>query len=110
MFKNNLKIAWRNLIKDRQFTLLNLLGLSTGLACALLIFLWVRDEMSFDKLFDHDAQIFQLLEHRKSNGTMGVSEESSGPLSEIISAQNPDVLYAAAVAPPEWFQTFHIDS
>ena len=51
MFKTNLKIAWRNLVKDRQFTLLNVLGLSTGLACALLIFLWVNDEMSFDKLF-----------------------------------------------------------
>jgi len=39
MFKNNLKIAWRNLIKDRQFTFLNLIGLSTGLACVVLIYL-----------------------------------------------------------------------
>ena len=44
MFKNNLKIAWRNLMKDRQFTFLNLLGLSTGIACTLLIYLWVHDE------------------------------------------------------------------
>ena len=106
MFKNNLKIAWRNLMKDRQFTLLNLLGLSTGLACALLIFLWVRDEMSFDKIFDHDDQVFQLLEHKKTNGTVGVSEESSGPLSETIAAQAPEVQYAAAIAPPDWFQRF----
>ena len=46
MFKIHLKIAWRNLLKDRQFTLLNVLGLSAGLACALLIFLWVNDELS----------------------------------------------------------------
>jgi hypothetical protein len=42
MFKTNLKIAWRNLIKDKQFTFLNVLGLSAGLACALLIFLWLQ--------------------------------------------------------------------
>jgi len=39
MLKNYFKIIWRNLVKDRQFTILNLAGLSTGLACALLIWL-----------------------------------------------------------------------
>ena len=39
MIKNYFKIIWRNFIRDRQFTVLNLLGLSTGLACALLIYL-----------------------------------------------------------------------
>lgn len=43
MIKNYLKIAWRNLIKDRQFTLLNFVGLSVGLACTSLIGLWVAD-------------------------------------------------------------------
>ena len=51
MFKSNLKIAWRNLIKDKQFTFLNVLGLSAGLACSLLIFLWVNDELKFDHFF-----------------------------------------------------------
>jgi len=49
MFKTNLKIAWRNLLKDKQFTFLNVLGLSAGLACTLLIYLWVTDELSYDK-------------------------------------------------------------
>jgi len=52
MFKNNLKIAWRNLMKDRQFTLLNLLGLSTGIACTLLIYVGVHDEYQVDKFHD----------------------------------------------------------
>ncbi len=42
---NNLKIAWRSFLKDRQFSFLNLLGLSIGLACTLLIYLWVNDEL-----------------------------------------------------------------
>jgi len=50
MIKNYFKTAWRNLIKDKQFGFLNLLGLSTGLACVLLIYLWVSDELSVEKL------------------------------------------------------------
>ena len=69
MFQNHLKIAWRNLIKDRQFTFLNLLGLSVGLACTLLIYLWVHEEMSMDGLFARDGQIYQLMERRKTAKT-----------------------------------------
>ena len=104
MFKNHLKIAWRNLLKDRQFTLLNVLGLSAGLACALLIFLWVNDERSYDKFFANDDQLYQVLEHRKSDGEVKISDESSGLVSEILRAQMPQVQYAASLAPTEWFQ------
>ena len=62
MFRTNLKIAWRNLLKDKQFTFLNVLGLSAGLACALLIFLWVSDELSYDKIFANDNRLYKLFE------------------------------------------------
>jgi putative ABC transport system permease protein len=106
MFKNNLKIAWRNLIKDRQFTFLNLLGLSTGIACTLLIYLWVRDEYRFDAFHEKDAQLYQLMENRKSAGEISISDESSGILAETIAGQQPEVEYAAAEAPATWFQKF----
>ncbi|HYJ62925.1 MAG TPA: ABC transporter permease, partial [Parafilimonas sp.] len=106
MFKNHLKIAWRNLIKDKQFTFLNLLGLSVGLACTLMIYLWVNDEMSVDKFFAQDDQIYQLMEHRKAEGMTGISDESSGMLGEVLAERMPQIEYAAAVAPPEWFQKF----
>ncbi|HTQ27258.1 MAG TPA: ABC transporter permease, partial [Puia sp.] len=64
MFKNNFKIAWRNLVRDRQFTLLNLAGLATGLACTLMIYLWVSDELSVDKFFSNGDRIYQLMETR----------------------------------------------
>jgi len=104
MFKNHLKIAWRNLLKDRQFTLLNVLGLSAGFVCALLIFLWVNDERSYDKFFANDDQLYQVMEHRKSGGEVKVSDESSGLVSEILKAQMPQVQYAASLVPTEWFQ------
>lgn len=106
MFKTNLKIAWRNLVKDKQFTFLNVLGLSGGLACALLIFLWVNDEMSFDKFFANNAQVYQLMEHQNNHGIIGISDGSSGQLSEAVQLQSPEVEYASPVAPPGWFQKF----
>src|SRR5665213_2133475 len=84
MFKTNLKIAWRNLIKDKQFTFLNVLGLSAGLACTLLIYLWVNDELSFDKFFANHNQVYQLMEQRKTDGEITLSDESSGLLSEAL--------------------------
>ena len=104
MFKTNLKIAWRNLVKDRQFTLINVLGLSAGLACTLLIFLWVSDELGYDKFFANDNRLFKLFEKRyNSNTDFSYSEESSGKLSEAVKQSIPGVEYAAAVAPPGWF-------
>jgi putative ABC transport system permease protein len=106
VFKNNLKIAWRNLMKDRQFTILNLLGLATGLTCTILIYLWVHDEYQFDKFHEKDARLFQLMEHRKGKGEVFIADESSGMLAETVAAQNPDVEFAAAEAPAVWFQKF----
>ena len=106
MFRNNLKIAWRHLIKDRQFTLLNIVGLSAGLACTLLIWFWVSDEKSYDKFFDKNDQLYQVMELRNFGGEYRPSDESSGLLNEVIKTKMPEVEYAAAVAPPEWWQKF----
>jgi putative ABC transport system permease protein len=106
MFRNYIKIALRNLNKDRQFTLLNVLGLSAGIACTLLIYLWVHDELSYDKFFDNNGQIYQVMEHRKGGEVDGLSDESSGLVSETLALQNPEIEYAAPVAPADWWQKF----
>lgn len=103
MLKNYFKIAWRSLLKDKQFTFLNVFGLSAGLVCALLIFLWVSDEVSYDKFFAKDDQLYRLLERRTYNGEITHSHESSGKLSEAVKQAIPEVAYAAAVAPAAWF-------
>lgn len=106
MLRNYFKIAWRNMIKDRQFTFLNVMGLSCGIACVLLIYLWVADELSFDKFFDNNDRIYQLMERRSAEGDVQISDESSGLLSEAMKAQMPEIEYASPLAPPGWFQRF----
>jgi len=48
MLKNYLKVAWRNLVNSRIYSFINIIGLATGMAAALIIGLWVWDEVSFD--------------------------------------------------------------
>jgi len=62
MIKNYFKIAWRNLLKNKAHSFINIVGLSSGMAVALLIGLWIFDELSFDKNFsnfDHLAKLEQ---------------------------------------------------
>lgn len=103
MLKNYLKIAWRSLLKDKQFTSLNVFGLSAGLACSLLIFLWVTNELSYDKFFENEERLYRLMEAQNNNGTINYATESSGKLAEAVKQSIPDVEYAAAIAPANWF-------
>jgi hypothetical protein len=60
MFRNYLKTAFRNIRRNKLFTGLNIFGLATGLACSILIFCWVQDELSFDKFNPGVERIFRL--------------------------------------------------
>ncbi|MEP6596990.1 MAG: ABC transporter permease, partial [Ginsengibacter sp.] len=98
MFKNYFKTAWRNLIKDKQFSFLNLVGLSTGLACVLLIYLWVSDELSIDKFNKKDSRLYQVLKKRTDgNGAIDVGENTQGLLAESIAKELPEVEFATCV-------------
>ena len=58
MIKNYLKIAYRNLKKNKGFTVLNITGLSIGIAVAMLIFLWVNSELTYDRFYTDSDQIY----------------------------------------------------
>ena len=101
MFKSYVKIAWRNLVKDKRFTLLNLIGLSTGLASALLIYLWVGDELRIDKFHQKDAQLYQVLENRVQTSGIWTASTSSGPMAPSLAKDMPEVEYAVATVPTQ---------
>ncbi|HEY4154585.1 MAG TPA: ABC transporter permease, partial [Puia sp.] len=96
MFKNYLKIAWRNLRKDRQFTLLNLVGLSTGMACTLLIYLWVTDELNVDRFHQNDARLFQIMVNNHNAGTVSTVPQTPALLAQALAKEIPGIDYAAA--------------
>jgi putative ABC transport system permease protein len=68
MIKNYFKIAWRNLIKNKGLTTINIGGLVAGMTVAMLIGLWIFDELSFDKSHKHYDQIARVMQNQTVNG------------------------------------------
>jgi len=100
MLRHNLILTFRNFQRYKSTFLINLIGLSSGLACALLIFLWVQDELSVDKFHANDNQLYQILEQREQAGKLVLFRTTAGPTAEALAADLPEVAYATAVYDP----------
>ncbi|WP_343693356.1 ABC transporter permease [Chitinophaga sp.] len=103
MLKGIFIIAWRNLRKDRLFTLLNLLGLSTGLSCALLIFLWIRDEKQINHFNTKDDRLYQVLLNINDNGVIHTMDQTQGLLAQSLKNDVSGIEYATSILPSSWF-------
>ena len=68
MIKNYFKVAWRNLVKNKGYSAINIGGLAVGMAVAMLIGLWVFDELSFDRYHKNYDRIAQVMQHANFNG------------------------------------------
>jgi len=103
MLKAYLKLVWRNLVKDRQFTLLNLLGLSVGLACALMIGLWVTDELGTEKYNANDARLYQVMANFKEDNGIRTGTGTPGIMARALRTDIPEIADASSVLPASWF-------
>lgn len=103
MFRHTILITWRNFLRYKSSFFINLAGLSTGLACALLIYLWVNDEMNTDKFHEKDAQLYQVLQRGDMGGVIETIEYTPGLLAKTLAEEMPEVEYATAIIPPYWF-------
>jgi putative ABC transport system permease protein len=108
MLRNYFKTAWRHLLKDRQFTMLNLVGLSTGLVCTLLICLWVTDELGFDKFHEKDSRLFEVMIHEKNSSGIATSNGTGDRMGETMVQAMPEVEMAVTTTPSAWFQKFSL--
>ncbi len=69
MYKNYFKIAWRNLIKKKAYSFINIFGLGLGIACCLLIFMFVQDELSYDNYHEKGNRIYRVIHGESTTGT-----------------------------------------
>ena len=92
MLKNYLKIAYRNLTRYKAFTVINILGLAVGMACTILILLWVQDELSFDKFNKNAESIYRVVEiQHYAGGTIFPVAVTPGPLAESLKDNFPEI-------------------
>ena len=93
MLKNYFKIAWRNLVKNKVSSFINIAGLSVGLATGIIILLVTTDEYSYDK-FNHNLDdIYILMKNQNMNGDIKTSRVTPGPLAATVRNDIPEIKY-----------------
>jgi len=91
MFTNYLKTTFRNLWKHKGYSFLNIFGLSVGIACAALIFLWVEDEVTYNHYFANRDNIYKVKDSQTYNGETFVFDATPGPLAQGMKLEIPGI-------------------
>ncbi|HRO71181.1 MAG TPA: ABC transporter permease, partial [Chitinophagaceae bacterium] len=91
MFKNFFKIAWRNLVRKKVFSAINIIGLALGLAIFTLISLYVLDELSYDRYNELADRIYRVNTHIKVNGTGFNSNYTPAPMADALVTNYPRI-------------------
>lgn len=95
MLHNYFLVSWRNIVRDKVSSIINIGGLAVGLAITIMLLLWIRDAMSYDKFHARLPQIYQLMFNHQLAGDIGTSRSVAGPLAAVLREDVPDIRYAA---------------
>ncbi len=95
MFRNYILIALRNLLKQKGYSAINILGLSIGMTCCLLILLWVADELSYDRFHEKADRLYRVVLKARLNDKDLEIPVSCAPLAEALVREMPEVESAA---------------
>jgi len=95
MLKNYFKIAWRNIVRSKGYSALNIFGLATGMAVALLIGLWVYNEYTYDRFLPEYTQLYRVQRNFNSNGDTLTFRSTSLRLAEALRSQIPEIEYVS---------------
>jgi putative ABC transport system permease protein len=98
MFRNDFKIAWRNLLKNKTSSVINIGGLAVGMAVAMLIGLWIWDELSFDRSFQNHGRIAEVIQNVTNNGEVQTWRQTPYPLAAELRKNYSDFKYVVMSA------------
>jgi len=95
MLRNYFKIAWRNLVKNKTFSFINILGLSLGMGCSLVILLWVQDEVGMDRFHQADRRLYRVMENQHYTGAINTYPSTPGILAGNLVKDIPEIQLAS---------------
>jgi len=98
MIKNYIKIAWRNLWKNKFFSAINILGLALGMACSILIILWIQNELSVDSFHKNGDRLYAVIERQYYDHKIMGQYSVPGVLADEMKKTLPQVQYAVNTA------------
>ena len=109
MIRNYLKIAWRNLGKSKGFSFINIGGLATGMACSLLIFLFVKDELSYDQYHKNADRVYRVVKDFINDDGSRIPDATSPPaLAPAMQREIPEVEAVTRIR-PDWGGTWLVE-
>jgi putative ABC transport system permease protein len=92
MWKNYLKTSFRNLFRHKGYAIINVLGLSSGIAVSIFILLWIRDEVSYDRFFDNSDRIYSvLINSTLPDGSSSVHPVAPASLKDVLLQEIPEI-------------------
>jgi ABC-type antimicrobial peptide transport system permease subunit len=95
LFRHTIKIAFRNLIRHKGYTLINVSGLAIGMTCCMLIFLWVRHELSYDRFHTKADRIYRVYQEKHHQGGIMHFSNIPLPLAPELQSSVPEISAAA---------------
>ncbi len=108
MIKNYIKTAWRNLVKNKAYTFINLTGLAVGLTCSLFILLWVKSELSVDAYHKNGDRLYQVYEREYYDHKIDGNYDTPALMAAELKKTLPEVEYAAAMDDGIDHRTFRV--
>src|SRR6202161_879884 len=109
MIKNYLKSGLRSLAKNKAFSLINILGLALGIACSLLIILWVQDEKSMDAFHIKKDRLYNIFERQYYDGRIEAGYYTPGLLGQEMKRKIPEIEFAVDYTTYQDLLTFQVD-
>lgn len=110
MFRNYLKIAWRNMSRHKTYSIINIAGLAVGFAAFMLIFLVVRYEQSFDQFHVHKNQLYRLIRAPRSAAHESYRMGVPFPVAPSLRSNFPQIANAGAIVPDDFVQVIIKDN
>lgn len=102
MIGHFLKISWRNLLRNKVFSSIKIVGFAIGIAACILISLFIRHELSYDKHYAHQDQIFRIANQYSNAGDFGRWTNMQGPFKPILKEYIPEIELAARTVFWKW--------
>jgi putative ABC transport system permease protein len=84
MLKSHFTIGWRSLLKNKGYSFINVTGLTAGMTVAILISLWIIDELSFDHAFVHHKNIAQVMVNQYNEGRIYTGQTVASPIEDVL--------------------------
>lgn len=92
MLKNYMTIAFRNLMRNKFFSFINIIGLAIGITCFFALAIFIIDESGYDSYNENAGQIYRVVNHTKFNGQESVHAKTCAPLGDALHREFPEVL------------------